>query len=370
MRVFLTAALVSLLTALLITGLSPVRSLDEQLIRLQTRELMPEYADEMMAEPAELQALLLVYAQDPILLAKARLALLRYPELARPVLLAFGENASFQVVLRRYGEDVVLPIQYFLTNEVLTLELMHGMNETARAVMNAMRNWRDDQTVEKDVQSGLSSEDRGWYAIQFLEREGYDFLGQFVLSPAGEVSWVQTERVLEAINQFFAGGLKGLETKLRREETVGVGDVAWAAVDIAVGVGAFKVLRMGRAGAAGGSLTLSQRSAVVGAGLWRGTVIGARIVKYGAPAILAYMAVRHPSLIHSLLAGAAEKIGLPTTLVQVVGWTLILLPVFLVLRFLLAPLAWLAGALTGFLKWLNRVWAGKRPAYSSRTVIS
>src|SRR3546814_6563067 len=94
-------------------------------------------------------------------------------------------------------------------------------------------------------------------------------------------------------NSFFAGGLKGLETKLRRDEPIVAGDVGWAALDVAIGVGALKVLRMGKTGVAGGrSLTFSQRSAALGSGLWRTSAIGTRLLKYGAPAVLAYIAIR------------------------------------------------------------------------------
>src|SRR5690606_13802779 len=89
-------------------------------------------------------------------------------------------------------------------------------------------------------------------------------------------------------------------------------------------------------------------------GLWRGSVIGTRLVKYGAPAVLAYMAIRHPSVINSLLRSAAERLGLPVALVQVAGWTLVLFPILLVLRFLLGPLAWLMAGLVSLLRWCNR----------------
>lgn len=342
MRSLLRAALFAMLGAALITGLYRPRPLDEQLVHLQLRQAMPEYADELSTEPAELQALLLMLAGDPVLLAKARLTLLRYPDMARPILLTYGENPTFQNVLRRYGEDVLLPIHYFLHNEIFTLEVMRGMNETTRSVMQTVRRWWNGaEPIARDEQGRLSAEERGWYAIHFIDSEGYDFIGQFVMTPDGQVGWLQTERVLEGINRFFAGGLKGLETRFRRDETIAVADVGWAAVDVAIGVSAFKILRMGRTAAAGRSLTFSQRSAAVGAGLWRGSVVGARVVKYGAPAVLAYMALRHPSLISSLLSSVAEKLGLPVALVQVVGWTLVLLPVVLVLKWLLAPLAWM-----------------------------
>lgn len=356
MKTLFVAGLLAFLVALLITGLYKPKPLEAQLLHLQVEQAMPEMANELAAEQAELQALFLAYADDPILLTKARLALLRYPDMARPILLMLGQSPEFRDVLRRYGEDITLPIHYFLTHEVFTLELMRGLSDASRSALNAVRRmWSDDAPAQSVVEDALSSEERGRYAVQFIKAEGYDFLGQFVMSPKGEVSWVQTERVLEGLNSFFAGGVKGLETKLRRDEAIAVGDVGWAALDVAIGVSAFKVLRMGRAGAAGGqSLTFSQRSAALGAGLWRGSAIGTRLVKYGAPAVLAYIAIRHPSVINSLLGSAAQKLGLPVRLVQVVGWTLVLLPIVLLLRIVLGPLAWAMAGMVGLLRWLDR----------------
>lgn len=357
MRYLISAGLLAFLAALIITSLYRPAPLEEQLVHLQVERSLPAYADELAAEPAPLQALFLLYADDPVLLAKARVAVMRYPDIARPILSLYGDSVTFQDVLRTYGEDSLLPIHYFLTNEVFTLELMRGMNAAGRSALNAWRGlWAGNETGEGPPQEPLSAEERGRYAIDFIDAEGYGFIGQFVMSPHGKVGWIQTERVLEGINRFFAGGLRGLETKLRRDEAIGFGDVGWAAVDVAIGVSAFKLLRMGRATAAGGhALTFSQRSAAVGAGLWRGTVIGARLVKYGAPAVLAYIAVRHPSVMNSLLGSAAEKLGLPVALVQLVGWTVLLIPVMLLLRFLIAPLAWLIAGLAGLLRWGNSV---------------
>ncbi|WP_442595949.1 hypothetical protein ACSBPU_04435 [Parapusillimonas sp. JC17] len=352
MKTLFWAALPALLCALLITGLSKPKPLEVQLMHLQLEQAAPAMAGELAAESAELQALFLEYADDEVLIAKARLALLRYPDMARPILLAFGDWPEFTGVLRRYGEDVILPIHYFLEHEVFTLELMHGLGETARSAMSAMRRWWGDESARSGSSAALSSEQRGEFAIQFLKAEGYDFLGQFVVNANGEVRWLQTERVLEGINSFFAGGVKGLETKLRRDEAIAMGDVGWAALDVAIGVGAFKILRLGRTGAAGGrSLTFSQRSAALATGLWRGTTVGARLVKYGAPAVLAYVAIRHPSVINSMLGSVAEKLGVPTALVQVLGWTLVLLPVMLLLRLLLRPLAWLLAGTAAALRW-------------------
>lgn len=366
MKTLCVAAVLALLTALLIAGLHQPRPLETQLMRLQVQQALPEMASELDGESAALQALFLSYANDPVLLAKARVARLRYPEMAPPILLDFGDNPSFQDVLRRYGEDVLLPIHYFLHNDVFTLELMRGFNETARSSLGALRRlWGERAPLQDRAASGaLTGEERAWYAIHFIAAEGYDFLGQFVMNARGQVAWIQTERVLEGINQFFASGIRGLETKIRRDETVGAGDIGWAALDVAIGVSAFKLLRVGKAGAMGArSMNFSQRSAALGAGLWRGTVIGTRLVKYGAPAVLAYVAIRHPSVINSLLGSAAERLGLPVPLAQVLGWTLVLLPVLLVLRWLIGPLAWLMMGLARSLAWTHRRLSGRRQVW-------
>ncbi len=358
MRKLFLAVLFAVIGASLIAGLYRPRPLEQQLLHLQVERSMPEHAEALAAEPPELQALFLMYADDPVLLAKARVSLLRYPQMARPLFAMYGADESFQHVLRTYGEDVFLPIHYFVNNPVFTIELMRSLGETARSAARALRGlWGDEAAGDTVPPQQLTAEERGRYAIEFIAAEGHDFLGQFVVSQDGAIGWVQTERVLEGINRFFAGGLKGLESKVRRDETLEAADYGWAAVDVAVGVGAFKLLRMGRGTAAAGrSLTFPERSAVLGAGLWRGTVAGARVARYGAPAILAYMAVRHPSLINSLLGSAAEKLGLPVVWVQIVGWTLVLLPVILVLRLFLAPLAWLLVRLAALLRWGDRAW--------------
>lgn len=356
MRRLLLTLLLAVLGALLVIGISRPRTFEQQLLHLQVAQAMPEYAQSVSDEPATLQALLLIYADDDILLAKARLALLRYPHIARPVLLTYGDTAQFQEVLRKYGEDVVLPIHYFYTNEVVTLQLMQQLSDAAQAALGAIKElWPGNEPQASPNNGPLSAEERGFYAIQFLLDEGYDFLGQFVMTPGGQVAWVQTERFLEGVNQFFASGIKGLETRLRQEQSVGAGDIGWAAVDVAIGVSAFKLLRMGKATAAGGrTLTFSQRSAAMGAGLWRGSTIGARLVKYGAPAVLAYMVVRHPSLINSFFVSTADALGVPVYLMQVLGWTLILLPLLFVLHVLLRPLAWLLINIGRALRWGDR----------------
>jgi CBS domain containing-hemolysin-like protein len=51
-------------------------------------------------------------------------------------------------------------------------------------------------------------------------------------------------------------------------------------------------------------------------------------------------------VINSLLVEAADALGVPVPLALWLGWTLVLLPVMLLLRWLMRPVAWLlAGVL-------------------------
>lgn len=401
MRSLFIATLLAALGGIAIAvGFKPP-SVEAQLLHLRVEQALPEYAADVGRESAEIQALFVDYARDPVLLAKARLALLRHPDMARRILPIYGDWPVFQEVLSRYGEDVLLPIQYFLDNDVTTLRVMMGMDRAGRAILDTMRQWwSSDGAAPAETGAGagqggetsgvgapadaagasaasssvddlLTPERRGEYAVQFLHIEGYDFLGQFVLEPGGKPAWLQTERVLEGINAVFAGGLRGLEGRFRRDEPASLGDVGWAAADVAIGAGAFKLLRMGRAGAAtagaatgraaaGSSMTFSQRSAALGASLWRGTVVGARLAKYGAPVVLAYVAVRHPSVLNAMFGQVAEKLGVPVPVAQALGWALVLLPLILLGRLLLRPLAAVFAGLAALLRLVGRGLGGPR----------
>jgi hypothetical protein len=72
--------------------------------------------------------------------------------------------------------------------------------------------------------------------------------------------------------------------------------------------------------------------------LLRGSALGVRLAKYGAPVAVAYLALRHPSVLNSMLGMLADAAGLPVRLVQALGWTLVLLPLFYAVRLLLGPM--------------------------------
>jgi hypothetical protein len=368
MRPLYLACLVAAATALLISFVSKPIPIEQRLVQLQLEQLLPEYAEELNRESIELQAQFIDYAQDdtPVLSLKARLALLRYPEMTRPILALYGAEEEFQHVLREYGEQIIPPIHYFLNHEITSLWLRKRLSGFLDSGSGAVRQLRgekkdSDKGPEDESRRAITAEERGWYAVMSIKHEGHDFLGQFVLGEDGQVSWIQTERVLEGINAFFASGVRGLETKLRRRESIELSDMGWATLDIAIGVSALKVLRMGRgSGVAARSMSYSERSAALGASLLRGSAIGLRVAKYGAPFALAYIVLRHPSVLNSVFGRVADMLGVPARLMQVLGWSLVLLPIVLILQFLLRPVALLMTGLGNGLRWFDLQIRGRR----------
>jgi hypothetical protein len=359
-RLFLVA-MAAIATALLLSWVWRPMPYEERLVQLQVEQLLPEYAADLRNEPVELRAQFIDYAGDPLLVTKARLALLRYPEMARRILDLYGADAEFQTVLRDYGEHAIPPIHYFLTHDVRTVEWMKQAGETARAMEEKARRLGGERQAGPEEPAAarssdvkLTDEERGWYAVLFIQDEGHSFLGQFAVRADGEVVWIQTERFLEGANALFFGGIRTLETKSRLDQPIELKDVGWAAADVAVGVGVLKVLRLGRsATVAGKSMNFSQRSLALSPALLKGSAVAARLAKYGAPVVVAYLALRHPSVLNSMLGLLAEAVGLPVLLVQALGWTLVLLPLLYLIVLLLRPLAAVLVCLGGGLRRLE-----------------
>lgn len=350
--------------------------IEERLVQLQVEQLLPEYADELGRESIELQAQFIDYARDenPVLAAKARLALLRYPEMTRSILAMYGAEPEFQDVLREYGEQIIPPIHYFLNHEIRSVSLTKHASGLLESGLATLRQLMGDKKItdtppSDEPKGAVTPEERGWYAVMFIQQEGHDFLGQFVVGQDGQVSWVQTERVLEGINAFFASGVRGLETKYRRNEVVEMSDMGWAALDVAIGVSALKILRIGRASAATArTMSYSQRSVALSSAMLRSSAIGLRLAKYGAPIALAYIAIRHPSVLNSIFGRIAETLGVSVLMMQILGWTLVLLPIMLVLQFLLRPFGLLLTGLGNGLRWCDARMRGReRPVKAWKT---
>ncbi|MDN5871172.1 MAG: hypothetical protein L0H73_10710 [Nitrococcus sp.] len=377
MRKLLVLLLLSIAAAALITiGVNP-EPYEHRLQRVAVQETLPRLADTLAHEPAAVNAVFLRYAGEEALVLNARLALLRYPVKTRRILSLYGTQPAFQAILARYGSNVIPPIDYFVRHDIGTLKLMELAGDARSA---AIRFWNDDaptnsEPTPADTEPLLSAIDRGRYAIAFIREEGHDFLGQFVVESTGEVHWIQSERVLEDINWFFAGGIRSLEIKHRKDEEVGTPDYLWAGVDVLAPVAAVKALRVARTGAATAgagvkttatagigartaeSAVLLRRTAALGPKLIRAGGLGGRIAKYGAIAATVYIVLRHPSLITGLAGEVARIAGLPAWTVQLGVWSVILLPalylaVFL-LRLGLPPLRFLAITVAGCLAWID-----------------
>jgi len=192
----------------------------------------------------------------------------------------------------------------------------------------------------------LTPEQRAWYAVNFANKEGQDFTGQFVVGVDGSsIEWIWTERITEGVTQFFTSGIRTLESRYRTDQSIRMGDVGWAAVDALIIGSAVKFLKAGRAAASTArASSVTARSAAYSSRLARAGRMASVMVsnaKWPAVAALAYVVVKHPALLNDVFAGAARALGVPAWMVQVPGWFLVLLPLLLLTRWLLATVLWL-----------------------------
>ena len=346
--------------------------IEERLVRIQAGATLSEI-EGIESEPVEVQAVLLEYTDDKVLLLKARAALLKYPEFAREIFPLYGTEPEFRSILLAHGESILPPIHYFLHNEIRSVAWMHYAGQRFQeAKASAMNYWGSDDREPNDAAApgkrqqaeseALTPEQRGWYAVNFIRQEGYDFLGQFVVDAEGNTRWIQTERLLEGANGFFASGVRAFETKVQTGEDLSPADAGWVAVDALVLVGAVKFLRMGRAAAQSTkSAGVAGRSAAYTSRLARAGRVGLTVGRYSkwpAAVALGYLVVTHPGIINDVLAGVAEVFGIPTWFAQVLGWTLLLLPLFYILSWivglLIHPTILLLRGLIRSLAWVDR----------------
>jgi|AZIH01.1.fsa_nt_gi hypothetical protein len=353
---------VALLIALFFTVTSNPMPIEERLIRVQAEDTLHDFPA-IEKEPLEVQAALLDMADDELLLLKARAAYLRYPEMTRKILPLYGPEEEFREILRLYGENILPPVGYFLGRPIGSIELMNTAAKKYQSVMDFFS--VNGTSSEKKAIAGagdLLPVERGWYAVRFIQEEGHDFLGQFVVSGQDDVTWVRTERVLENINQFFASGIRNLEIQHRTGEDVSAADIGWASVDVLVFASALKVLRAGRTvavstkGAARSTRSAALATRLANSG--RMLMNSARYAKWPAIIGVGYLVVSHPGIISDFLAEVSEVLGYPIWLVQFLGWLLILLPALYigswVFRLVVPPtIAVLSGVVSGLSR-LNR----------------
>jgi len=332
-RLFAIFVLAALLATFFSLAAEPV-PVEQKLIRINANDVLGEFPG-IEHESVDLQAVLADMAQDPLLILKARAALLKYPVMARQLLEIYGGEPDFQKILRHHGDSVLPPIHYFVSNPVGSIEWMNRAGTQYQLFKKWFTDHEKSSTAGDSVQP-LTPTERGWYAVQYIHTEGHDFLGQFLVNPEGKVEWLASERILEGLNQLFAGGLRQLEKRQRMNEPIDAGDIGWAALDVAVFAGAVKVLRIGRfAAATTQNASRGTRSAALAVRFSRGgrLVLGsARYAKWPLMVSASYLIITHPSLINDLLVELADVIGAPALLIQWVGWLLLLMPALYLLR--------------------------------------
>ena len=338
---------VAILIAVAICLWSTPVSYSDRLVLVQAREELGHIDQRILLEPVDVQSVLLDYAPDNELVLKAWIALSKYSEKAREILLLYGAEPEFKEVLRNYGDAVIPPVQYFLENEVLSVKALDYSGRTIESLAASAKAFSDRITGKEPPKtdaparpaSELGPKERGWYAVNFIRKEGHGFLGQFVVDKDGKVKWNQTDRIVQGVSAFFTGSIRALETKYDLGEEVAASDFFWAGVDVAAMAAPVKLLRAGRAvESSGKGLSVTTRTRLLAPRLVSNARVFQRLGKYGAVAATAYIVVMHPSLINSLLAEFANVMGWNPWLVQFGAWVLII-------AVLLYPFLWVLKAL-------------------------
>lgn len=335
-------------TAIVIAGLASTlashESFEAKLVRLEVQRALPALEPTLEHESPEINALFLSYAADQALWMSASLAILRHGDIARSILIDYGLSPQFQEVLVRFGADAVLPISYFRDHDIATLRAQHWVGERYQQVS---RWWSDE---EGGADSAFTPYRRGQMGVALLDTNGHALLNQFVVSEQSKVEWLQGERLVAGVGDFFTSGLRDLESQWRRGDAIGAANLGWAGVDLLVMASTVKVLRAGRAARAARVGSVEAQGAR--AGLRQGVLATSgrfatlpRIAKVAAVATTAYVVVRHPSLVSALGANLSTWLGWPVWLGQFLIWLIVLLPILIIARFLyrwlLTPLLWL-----------------------------
>ena len=334
----------AILVAGVLTAAASHEPFDDRLVRLEVQRAFPVLETTLEQETPEINALFLSYANEQAMWMSASLALIRHGDIARSVLVDYGLSPQFQEVLVRFGADAVLPISYFRDHDIATLRAQHWVGERYQQVS---RWWND---AEGEAGAEFTPYRRGQMGIALLDTNGHALLNQFVVSEQGDVEWLQSERLVAGVGDFFTSGLRDLESQWRRGDDMGAADLGWAGVDLLVMASTVKVLRAGRAARTARVGSIEAQGAR--AGVRQGIVVSGgrfatlpRIAKVAAVVTTAYVVVRHPSLVSALGANLSKWLGWPVWLGQFLIWLIVLLPVLIIARFfyrwLLIPLLWL-----------------------------
>ncbi len=307
---------------------------------------------------AAVSALLLDY--DHELAFKARLAIEKYGDDAKNVLVRFGDDPTFQEVIKQYGENTIPVIAYFVKNDIASMRLLFLAEKKSGDVVVAVKDfwgnlWKSDSPespspANKDkekVQEPVTYDPdlRGQHAIAFIANQGHQFLGQFVLDSQGQAKWLQTERTLEAAKSIFFSGVIGLEKKYKSGKPLETVDVMNAGMDVFIFTGAFKALKFLRATQQVRTVGVMKRTQLLGAPLLTKSALGRYAMKHGVKEGVAYLVVRYPSLLNGVFVTLGKMLGIPPFLAKLIGWSLLLTPLLLPLLSILIYALSMASAL-------------------------
>ncbi len=252
---FLVLVLTAILAAGALAAAATATAFETRFLRASAADaLPPTVAQSPTGESRALNTLFMAWADNQALVFNGALALARHGDSARQVLTEYGFDPGFQQALSRFGPDAVLPVAWFHDNDVPTLSARHWATQRYRQTRDVVTGWWNEKRAEEDAtasdidaQRGLTPYQRGLYAIAFLQEGGYGFLDQFVVDEHDTVHWLQGERLVAGVGDFFTGGLRDLERTVQGPASVGPADIAWAGVDVVMMAGAIKWLRAGRA---------------------------------------------------------------------------------------------------------------------------
>lgn len=344
------ALVVALLATFAIVKTTQNIPYNEALIRLQTSDLLAPIDPAMALEPLETQVIMLNYSKENALLLKTWIALKTYPKPARELLELYGSDEDFKEVIRAYGEAAIPVIKYFVDNEIFTLKVMTTGSHTLWKIgkkIKGLWDWITDAAPQSQLQQApppspkLDPTVRGSLAVQFIKKEGHQFLGQFAVTKDGVAKWNQTDRVSQGVVQLLSGGISTLERKRDLNENIEAADVFFAAVDVIPFVVAAKILRAGKVATAGGKeLSVAGRTRILAPRLIPKSRLFTKLGKYSVIAATAYVLVTNPGLINSLLAELADMLGVPPWLSQGLFW-------FVVIFIATYPFRWILKLVAG-----------------------
>jgi hypothetical protein len=329
---------------------------EDRLVDAALRQTYAPQWKSVATQPIAVKALLLDY--DHELAFKAQLGLEKYGDDAQEVLLRFGDDPTFQQVLRQYGENTIPVIAYFVHNDISSLRLTYLAQQKSDSAIAAAKSLWDRFWSSQPAQTPDNSDSanananateiasygpdlRGQRAIGFIVQEGHQFLGQFVLNAEGKAAWVQTERSLGAAKSFFFSGVIGLEKKYQSGQPIDAVDVLGAGLDVFIVTGTFKALKFLRASQQVRTVGVLKRSQLLAAPLLGRSALGRYAMKYGVVAGTAYLVMQHPSLLNGIFVTVGQWLGVSPLLAKTVGWSALLLPL---LWPLLSLLGWALSA--------------------------